>query len=330
VLNPTDQLDDWLVDNLVCPADSQSVLYDGQRLVCNAGHTYRVLKGIPIMLLEDIDPTHSVFRESVAIAKAKDEDLPGLIKYHPPVNGIDQYVQGMIAATNGNLYNHLRFNLKSYPIPELRLPRSEGKVFLELGCNWGRWCLSASKQGFLAVGIDPSFHGVWAAQRVAKELGVRALYIVADARRLPFREGSIDVVFSYSVLQHFAKDNVTKALIQIARVLKDHGQCVIQLPNKYGLVNLLRQMQRGAKEGKDFEVRYWSPSEILAAFSKCVGPAELTVDGFFSLNAQTSDRNLLTPSGRVIVSCSDALRKLEGYFHPLMNLADSLYVKAFK
>jgi ubiquinone/menaquinone biosynthesis C-methylase UbiE/uncharacterized protein YbaR (Trm112 family) len=324
------QLSAWLEANLVCPADHLSLCFDGKHLSCEAGHKYRVLNGIPIMLLEDIDPTHPVFKESVALSKASDNELEELLPSQPAVNGIEEYVQGMIGATNGTLYNHLRFKLNRYPIPELRLPPGEGRVFLELGCNWGRWCLSASRKGYFAVGIDPSFKGVLAAKRVADALNIPALYAVADARHLPFPQNSIDTVFSYSVLQHFEKDEVYKCLTEISSVLKEQGQCLIQLPNKYGLLNFIRQTQRGFRKAEEFDVRHWSPKEMLETFSRYIGPAELSVDGFFSLNAQASDRDLLKPSGKMVVSLSDALRKLEGHFTPLLNLADSLYVKAIK
>ncbi|HEX8775005.1 MAG TPA: class I SAM-dependent methyltransferase [Pyrinomonadaceae bacterium] len=282
------------------------------------------------MLVEGLEPTHQVFNESIALSRATDDELEQLLPSLPAVNGIDEYVQGMIGATNGTLYNHLRYKLQRYPIPELRLPAGQGKVFLELGCNWGRWCLSASRKEYFAVGIDPSFKGVLAAKRVAKALNVPSLYVVADARHLPFSANSVDIVFSYSVLQHFGKNEVFKSLAEMSRVMKEEGQCLIQLPNKYGLVNFIRQTQRGYRKVKEFEVRYWSPREMLEAFSMYVGSTELSVDGFFSLNAQTSDRDLLKPGGRMVVSVSDALRKLGSHLPALRYLADSLYVKAVK
>lgn len=330
ISNCPEAFDQWLATNLICPVDHLSLSFDGKHLFCEMNHKYRVLQGIPIMLVDGLDATHHVFTESIALSRATDEELEQLLPALPAVNGIDEYVQGMIGATNGTLYKHLRYKLKRYPIPELRLPEGRGKVFLELGCNWGRWCLSASRKGYFAVGIDPSFKGLLAAKRVAKELSMPSLYVVADARHLPFSDDSIDIVFSYSVLQHFGKKEVFKSLTEISRVLKGQGQCLIQLPNKYGLVNFIRQMQKGYRKVKEFDVRYWSPKEMLEAFSEYVGSAELSVDGFFSLNAQTSDRDLLKPCGRMVVSVSEALRKLGSHLPPLIYLADSLYVRAIK
>jgi hypothetical protein len=27
-------------------------------------------------------------------------------------------------------------------------------VLVDLGCNWGRWCIAAGRMGFLPVGVD--------------------------------------------------------------------------------------------------------------------------------------------------------------------------------
>jgi 2-polyprenyl-3-methyl-5-hydroxy-6-metoxy-1,4-benzoquinol methylase len=85
------------------------------------------------------------------------------------------------AATNGMLYIRLIGKLTDYPIPYLRLPPGEGKRFLEIGCNWGRWCIAAARMGYRPVGIDPSLKGIRAARQVALHLGIQAHYVAADA-----------------------------------------------------------------------------------------------------------------------------------------------------
>ena len=64
---------------------------------------------------------------------------------------------------------------------------------------------------------------------------------MADARYLPFPESTFDVVFSYSVLQHFEKQDARVALAEAARVLTVSGTSMIQLPNAFGLRNMLNQ-----------------------------------------------------------------------------------------
>ena len=78
----------------------------------------------------------------------------------PPVReGIDPFVQEVIGATCGRLYEHLIADLPEYPIPELRLPPGEGRSFLEVGSNWGRWCVAAARRGYAADGDRPVAQG---------------------------------------------------------------------------------------------------------------------------------------------------------------------------
>ncbi len=52
------------------------------------------------------------------------------------------------------------------------------------------------------------------------------------------------------------------------------------------------------------------------------------VDGFFSLKAQAGDRAPLPSRYRLVVSCSELLRKTNGRFPALALVADSLYVRS--
>jgi ubiquinone/menaquinone biosynthesis C-methylase UbiE len=70
------------------------------------------------------------------------------------------------------------------------MPSGNGASFLEIGCSWRRWSTAAARAGYRLVGIDPSLKGIRAAQRVARQLGIEAIYLVADGRFLPFRKES--------------------------------------------------------------------------------------------------------------------------------------------
>jgi SAM-dependent methyltransferase len=295
-------------------------------LVCNEGHRYRVVEGIPILLVSEAEQTHIEGTRALAIAETG--DLSQLRQIHLASGEIDPFVKNAIGATNGGLYQHLVGNLKEYPIPELRLPPGEGKLFLEIGCNWGRWCVAAARAGYRPIGIDPSLKGIRAARRVATQLGVEALYLVADGRYLPFRDSMIDEVFSYSVLQHLSKDHVRLILGEIRRVLKSGGKTLIQLPNARGARCLYHQVRRGFRQARDFEVRYWTISELKSTFSRAIGPARISVDGYLSLNAQVSDVRFLPNRYKALVYSSEALRRVSTLVPSLSYLADSLYVTA--
>jgi SAM-dependent methyltransferase len=180
------------------------------------------------------------------------------------------------------------------------------------------------------VGIDPSLKSIRAASRVARQLGVSATFLVADGRYLPFRKESFEQVFSYSTLQHLSKENAATVLSEIHRVLCPDGHSLVQMPNVFGMRCLYHEIRRGFREAHDFEVRYWKPSELLTAFTQRIGPSKLSVDGFFSLNPQTSDLHLLPLRFRALVSVSERLCRISRVVPMLANVADSLYVSSEK
>jgi SAM-dependent methyltransferase/uncharacterized protein YbaR (Trm112 family) len=318
-------VDRALLQLLVCPRDHQVLEEQERHLICPNGHLYPIVEGIPILLLSEIPQTHVEGTRSLQVGASgelRSTPLPS-----PPPGEIDSFVQNIIAATNGMLYIGLIGKLTEYPIPHLRLPPGDGKRFLEIGCNWGRWCVAAARMGYRPVGIDPSLKGIRAARQVARHLGIEAHYVVADGRYLPFASGTFDQVFSYSVLQHLSRENARITLREVARALHSSGGFLVQMPNCFGIRCLYHQARRGFREGRDFDVRYWTPRELTSTFRATFGCAHIFADGFFSLNPQISDVSFLPWKSRTVVYTSEVLRKISEILFPLTYVADSLYVE---
>lgn len=277
------------------------------------------------MLLDDVEQTAWWSAKSIEKARAGFHDTSD---HFLPISGVDPFVQEQVAGTSGYLYKPLLGKLTSYPIPELRLPDSDGELLLDIGCNWGRWSIAATRKGYRVIGIDPSLEAVLAARRVTHQLGCSCSFLVADARYLPFKKGSIDVVFSYSVIQHFSKEDARAALESIASVLKADGQCLIQMPNKFGIRSLYHLAKRGFSEGKEFDVRYYTVHELIRLFASIFGEAEVSVDGFFGLGIQPADIKMLPARYRAVVRASEALRHLSKKAALLNYIADSVYLAA--
>jgi SAM-dependent methyltransferase len=243
-------------------------------------------------------------------------------------SAVDPFVQSVVQGTCGNLYGRLVGRLTSYPIPELALlPPGEGRSFLDIGCSWGRWSIAAANRGYRPIGIDQNVEALEAAQRVASQLGVPARYVSAEAQQLPFPDDTFDVVFSYSVLQHFTKEEAVRSLAEIGRVLRPGGTSLLQFASAWGPRNLQNQLrQRRFREPRrHFDVRYWRPAELRAEVAAHVGPTRLLADGYFTLNPQPSDLHLLGFPERAVVHVSETLRKASRHFGPLVNIADSIY-----
>jgi SAM-dependent methyltransferase/uncharacterized protein YbaR (Trm112 family) len=306
--------------HLVCPRDHAPLQSEADELVCAEGHRYPVVDGVPVLVVDELAPTQPGYwatTHEIAHARERAEHVAA----HP---SLDPYVRELLVGTCGNLYRRAR--LDRYPIPELPLPPGEGRLFVELGSNWGRWCIAAAQKGYRAVGVDPSIAAVLAGRRIAEKLGAEVEFVVADARSLPFADQSVDVVFSYSVLQHFAKDDARAALAQMGRIVRPDGTTCVQMANRWGLRNLALQARRRFAEPRDFEVRYWSPKELRQAWGELVGPPTLRPDGFFTLNGQPSDRDLLPQPERAYVGVSAALSGLARRVPPLTRVADSVQV----
>lgn len=337
-------VDPRLLERLACPRHATRLSEIGSALSCEAGHQYPVVEDVPV-LLEDGPQTMQLADNSLRQAQqrfsqdpyyvdtigiSEDEKVQLRERLGKTGGGIDPVVSFLVSATNGMAYQHLVGTLPEYPIPELRLPPGNGRVLLDVGCNWGRWCMAAARLGYKPIGIDPSLGAILAARRVAAQLGLDAAFLVGDARFLPFRAGSLDVVFSYSVLQHFSRDNAIRAIQEIGRVLQVNGKGLIQMPTLLGMRCLYHQARRRFREPRDFDVRYWSIPALRKLFTESIGLTDFSVDCFFGIGLQAGDLRLMPLSHRAAIRTSEFLRKTSRVLPWLRYAADSVYVESTK
>lgn len=324
-------MNEWTRANLVCPRDKRELKTSGDKLICAENHSYPVVEDVPIMLVEEEEHIHGYITETLeSVAKIQSS---GEIERETEIDSsdetaVDEYVQAEIPYTCGNLYMPLLHKLTRYPIPEFRLPTGAGERLLDVGCNWGRWTIAAARNGYQPVGIDPSLKAVLAARRISKQLNVATDFVVGDARYLPFADDCFDVGFSYSVLQHFSKENAKISLEEIGRAVKKDNKVVVQMPNKFGVRSFYQRARRGFTEGENFDVRYWSPSELTETFRKIFGETRMSVDCYFGLNIQKSDIDILPTKFKVVVHSSEVLRRMSKRIPALVNVADSVYLES--
>ncbi|HET9494393.1 MAG TPA: class I SAM-dependent methyltransferase [Chloroflexia bacterium] len=107
----------------------------------------------------------------------------------------------------------------------------ERRRLLEIGCGVGMSQLVARQKGILAYGIEPG-PGVTVGKRLLQDHGFDPDTVVNGAgERLPFPDGSFDVVCSFQVLEHTRSPR--RVLAETVRVLKPGGYFVHVFPN-YG------------------------------------------------------------------------------------------------
>lgn len=345
-------LDPWYLQNLVCPIDRSPCDYDGKQLISKGGRRYPVVDGLAVMLVGDDQQTIGIARASIERASGSPdkidqrgpqfyletlgiselEKLELLRLFQGNQCKIDPVAMMLMGATSGHAYKKLTGNpyLQEYPFPEIALPPSSGETLLDLGCSWGRWSVAAAQKGYSVVGIDPSLGAVMAARRIAGQVGLNIKYVVADARFLPFGDRSFKKVYSYSVLQHLSKDNARKSLAEISRVLDEGGVAKIQMANAWGVRSFQHQLARCFREANNFEVRYWSISELKDAFERIIGKTSVVPDCYFGLGWQWSDFRFMSTNGKVILFASEVLKRLSNIIGPLRLFADSVFCTAAK
>ena len=315
---------------LACPNDKGPLTLVAGVLRCPQRHEYPLVGEIAVLFDQTMADSHPYFEESRRASRnASDAESP---EASSSSEAVDPFVQQEIVKTNGLLYSGVLGGLRRYPIPELPLPdaaAADGLRLLDVGCNWGRWSIAAARRGYRAIGIDPGIDAIRAAYRVSHALGQEAGFMVGDGRSLPFPDKTFDVVFSYSVLQHFSKEDAKASIREAARVTKPGGRVLIQLANLFGVRQLYNQARDTIRRDQNvFRVRRWTPGEMLSTFRDLVGPARLTADGFFSLNAQVSDLDLLRPFPRAVIRASQALKKASERVPALSRIADSVFIEA--
>jgi len=98
-------------------------------------------------------------------------------------------------------------------------------IVLDVGCGCGTFVKACLNRGLDAVGLDPEQDFL----EIAKMKGVGSSVIRAVGESLPFREESVDIVTSNSVLEHV--QNPGKVVRESFRLLKPNGVLWLNFPD---------------------------------------------------------------------------------------------------
>jgi SAM-dependent methyltransferase len=243
---------------------------------------------------------------------------------------VADYIDAIIVPTCGNLFRNTRLR-GVYPIPEFPEVFGDGSI-LDIGCNWGRWSIAGAKAGYRMIGIDIHLKSLLCAQWLSRRLspGNEPIFVLADARHMPFSAASLDGVFSYGVIQHFSRENAGVILSEVSRIMKPQAKSVIQMPNRAGVRSLMILARRGFSDGSAFDVRYYSISDLVKLFENRIGKTEWDVDCFLGLNVHACDRGLVSPSKRWIIDLAEVLRSASEALPFVRNFSDSVFVTSTK
>lgn len=114
------------------------------------------------------------------------------------------------------------------------------RVIVEVGCGSAiDLALLTRHAPVLALGVDFSAPGVAVARDVARRLDARVRFCVGDTFTLPLRAGSVGLLFSQGLLEHFRDPR--PALAEQARVVAPGGALVVSVPQAFTGYTLHKQ-----------------------------------------------------------------------------------------
>ena len=115
-----------------------------------------------------------------------------------------------------------------------------GKRVLEVGAGSGRDSVALARLGATSILLDYSMASLEVARGVAEREKQRVHLVRADALRMPFRDGRIDVVFHQGLLEHFRDPR--PLLRENVRVLAPGGILLVDVPQRFHPYTLLKHV----------------------------------------------------------------------------------------
>ena len=116
-----EKIDEWYLDNLVCPIEETPLEYRDGYLVSESSRRYPVIDGIPVMLVPEVRQTmeqadylingtdgalgdsNKYYLETLGISE---EEKKGILEANSK-RGVDPVVSYIIGATNGYAYKEV-------------------------------------------------------------------------------------------------------------------------------------------------------------------------------------------------------------------------------
>jgi ubiquinone/menaquinone biosynthesis C-methylase UbiE len=122
----------------------------------------------------------------------------------------------------------------------LRARAMTGTRVLEVGAGTGRDTVALVENGAMGVVLDYTFEALQLT-RAASAFSEHTVHLVcADARAMPFREGTFGLVFHQGLLEHFRKPE--DILAENARVLEPGGTVIVDVPQRYHAWTVLKKI----------------------------------------------------------------------------------------
>lgn len=141
-----------------------------------------------------------------------------------------------------------------------------GERVLDLGTGRGEIAMQANNLGCLSIGLDYSMASMHLAKSLRNKTNLPQNpfnLTLSDARHLPFKSRSFDVIFMLDIVEHLSQEDLLDVLNHVFEVLAPKGRLIIHtMPNKnyykwaYPLYRFIMQII-GKSLPKDPRLRFY-------------------------------------------------------------------------
>jgi SAM-dependent methyltransferase len=136
----------------------------------------------------------------------------------------------------------------------------EGRWVMEVGARSGRDSLELAGRGAKVVVLDYTRSSFSVIRAQADRLGVTVYPVCADARAMPFREGTFALVFHQGLMEHFR--DPMPLLEENVRVLGSGGHLLVDVPQRFHIYTVAKHIMIAlGKWFAGWETEY-SPKEL--------------------------------------------------------------------
>jgi ubiquinone/menaquinone biosynthesis C-methylase UbiE len=140
--------------------------------------------------------------------------------------------------------------------------RHRGGTVLEVGCGMGTMASCWARQGARVTAVDLNPTAVTQTRRRFELLGLEGDVRQADARRLPFDDGTFDYVWSWGVLHH--SPDLGQSLRELLRVTRPGGGYGVMVYHRRSLLHWY--MTRYVEGFLHMESRFLSDVELASRY----------------------------------------------------------------
>lgn len=137
----------------------------------------------------------------------------------------------------------------------------------DVGGARGMDALSLAKLGAYVIDLDIDRKILYIAKKYARKhkLDSKLCFVRASATNLPFRNGALDLVTCFSVLDHLPdRRSANEAVHEFSRVVRRFGYVAITVPNKHFLIGTVSMRVKYLIDSDAFFEQRFTPNELQA------------------------------------------------------------------